>query len=163
MTALRTDGLVRRAAARDAGDVARLYAALVSNPDVRVLPERLSELAADPATALFVFEDAAGVHGTGLASLCADAMFGRRPFAVVENVVVAPAHRGRGIGARLLHAMEDFCRAADCSRIMLLSAAGRERAHAFFERCGYAGGVKRGFVKYSRDFAAAPAAGMGAC
>lgn len=145
-------GKVRRAAASDAGDVARLYGMLVSSPDVHVLPERLTQLAADASTALFVFVDDGGVHGTVLVSLCADAMFGRRPFAVIENIVVDSTRRSCGIGERLLSAVEDFCRAAHCTKIMLLSTASRERAHAFFERSGYAGGVKRGFVKYSRDF-----------
>ncbi len=119
---------------------------------MQVLPERLTQLAADASTALLVFEDDGGVHGTVLVSLCADAMFGQRPFAVIENVVVDPARRGCGIGGRLLSAVEDFCRAAHCTKIMLLSTASREHAHVFFERSGYSGGVKRGFVKYSRDF-----------
>lgn len=44
--------------------------------------------------------------------------------------------------------------AADCSKIMLLSAANRERAHTFFERCGYSASAKRGFIKYRTAFSA---------
>jgi GNAT superfamily N-acetyltransferase len=148
-----TDGVtVRRARAADAGGVAALYATLVDNPALDVMPARLDEIAADPNTALFVLEEDRQLLGTVLVSLCADVMFGRRPFAVVENIVVAPQARGRGLGERLLRAVERFCIDARCSKIMLLSATGRERAHAFFERCGYAGSAKRGFVKYSRAF-----------
>ncbi len=127
---------------------------LVSNSSVHVMPQRLAEVASDPNTALFVFEDGEAVLGTVLVSLCADVMFGRRPFAVVENVVVDSAARGLRIGERLLYAVEVFCTAADCSKIMLLSSANRERAHSFFERCGYSGSTKRGFVKYRAAFAA---------
>jgi GNAT superfamily N-acetyltransferase len=147
-------GVVRKATELDAPGITRLYAMLVSNPAVRVLPERLSEVARDPNTALFVFDDGEAVLGTVLVSLCADVMFGRRPFAVVENIIVDEAARGLRIGERLLQAVEAFCTAADCSKIMLLSAAGRERAHEFFERCGYSGSIKRGFVKYRTAFAA---------
>lgn len=147
-------GVVRRATELDAPQIARLYAMLVSNPAVQVLPQRLVEIASDPDTALFVFEDGGAVLGTVIVSLCADIMFGRRPFAVVENIVVDQAARGLRIGEHLLQAVEVFCTAADCSKIMLLSAASRERAHTFFERCGYSGSTKRGFVKYRTAFSA---------
>ena len=146
---------VRRARPQDAAEVARLYAQLVSNPALNVLPERLGELEAAPAAALFVADRGDCLVGTVFVGLCADAMFGRRPFAVIENVVVDAAARGMGIGAALLSEAERFCRAADCSKIMLLSAVERAEAHAFFERMGYAGDRKRGFVKYRSWFASA--------
>ena len=143
---------VRRAGPQDADEVARLYAQLVANPALRVLPERLAELEAAPDTALFILEHGGRLLGTVLVVLCADAMFGRRPFAVVENIVVDAQARGQGVGAALLRAVDRFCLAADCSKIMLLSAAERVDAHAFFERAGYAGDRKRGFVKYRDAF-----------
>ena len=145
-------GLVRRARAADTAAVASLYAALVANPALDVQPAQLAALAADSRCALFVFEQAGAVLGTVLVALCADAMFGVRPFAVAENIVVAEAARGRGVGAALLREVERFCAAADCSKIMLLSATRRADAHAFFERRGYDGGAKRGFVKYRAAF-----------
>ena len=146
--------VVRRAQADDADEVARLYAQLVANPTVRVLPERLAELASASDTALFVVERAGRLAGTVLVTLCADVMFGRRPFAVVENIVVDAEARGQGIGAALLSEVDRFCLAADCSKIMLLSAAERADAHRFFEHSGYAGDRKRGFVKYRNAFQA---------
>ena len=92
--------------------------------------------------------------GILLVCLCADVMFGRRPFAVVENIVVDAPARGQGVGAELLREVDRFCRAADCSKIMLLSASERSDAHRFFERAGYAGDRKRGFVKYRNAFGA---------
>lgn len=142
------DIVVRRARAQDAGEVARLYALLVANPALRVLPERLAELEDAADTALFVVERDGRLLGTVFVALCADAMFGRRPFAVVENIVVDADLRGQGVGVALLRAVDRFCLAADCSKIMLLSAAERADAHRFFERSGYAGDRKRGFVKY---------------
>jgi N-acetylglutamate synthase-like GNAT family acetyltransferase len=147
-------GVVRKATELDAPQIAQLYAMLVSDSAVRVLPQRLAEIASDPNTAVFIFEDGEAVLGTVLVSLCADVTFGRRPFAVVENIVVDQAARGLRIGERLLQAVEAFCTAADCSKIMLLSGTSRERAHTFFERCGYSGSTKRGFVKYRTAFGA---------
>lgn len=141
-------GCVRRAQPADAAAVAGLYAELVANPALDVQPAQLAELAADPRQALLVFERAGAVLGTVLVALCADAMFGRRPFAVVENIVVTAAARGQGVGEALLHEVDRFCLAADCTKIMLLSAAHRADAHAFFARCGYDGAKKQGFVRY---------------
>ncbi len=148
----------RRAQAHDADEVDRLYAQLVDGPGIDVLPERLAELQRSTQAALFVVDDESddgdGLLGTVFVALCPDAMFGRQPFAVVENIVVDARARGRGIGALLLAEVERFCLAADCSKIMLLSAIEREDAHAFFERAGYAGDRKRGFVKYRSAFGA---------
>ena len=143
---------VRRGLPTDAGAIARLYAQLVNNPSISVLPERIVQLASDPNTALFVAECDGHLSGTALVFLCADVMFGSQPFAVVENFVVDVESRGQSIGAVLMHAAESFSRTSECSKIMLLSASQRSRAHQFFERMGFAGDRKRGFVKYRRDF-----------
>jgi GNAT superfamily N-acetyltransferase len=144
---------IRRACAADAPGIAHLYTHLVSNLALRVLPERLAELEASLTTAVFVADDGSRLAGTLLLALCEDVMFQRSRFAVIENVVVDPASRAQGIGSALFDAAERFCVAADCSKIMLLSAAGRVDAHAFFERRGYAGDCKRGFVKYRAGLA----------
>ncbi len=145
---------IRRARSQDAAEVARLYAQLVANSALEVVPQRLAELETSADAALFVADGGDGLAGTVLVALCPDAMFGRRPFAVVENIVVDAGARGHGIGKALLGAVERFCRAADCSKSMLLSAIERADAHAFFERQGYAGDRKRGFVKYRGAFVA---------
>ncbi|MFK4135844.1 GNAT family N-acetyltransferase [Pseudomonas luteola] len=81
-------------------------------------------------------------------------MFGFQPFAVVENVIVDEAQRGTGVGRQLIRTIEQRCIDKDCSKIMLLSSAHRIQAHAFFERAGFKGDSKRGFVKYRRDLLA---------
>ena len=157
MTEAPDSAAVRRARAGDADEIARLYAQLVANPALHVLPGRLAELETAADTAVFVVERNGRLLGTVLVTLCADVMFGRRPFAVVENIVVDAPSRGQGVGDALLRAVDRFCLAADCSKIMLLSAADRAEAHRFFERSGYAGDRKRGFVKYRNAFATASA------
>ena len=145
---------VRPAKPADSHRIAELYAQLVQNSGVNVLPERIAEVSDDSNTGLFVCERNGIVEGTALVSLCADVMFGSQPFAVVENIVVNQAHRGLGLGASLLQYVEAFCSSKDCSKIMLLSASQRDEAHRFFEREGFAGSSKRGFVKYRRQFRA---------
>ncbi len=144
---------VRRGSPQDADAITRLYTQLVSNPLVCVLPQRIAQLADDPHTALLVAECGGSLTGTALVSLCADVMFGAQPFAAVENFIVDEGSRGQGAGAALMQKVESFCLAADCSKIMLLSASDRVQAHQFFEHMGFAANRKRGFVKYRRDFA----------
>ncbi len=144
--------IVRRATINDVKDIAALYVQLVSDSAVSVLPEQIVEISNDKNTALFVCEHNDRVIGTALVSLCADVMYGFQPFAVVENVIVDSSDRNQGIGTILLRHIEAFCLASDCSKIMLLSSSQREQAHRFFERHGFVGYSKRGFVKYRRHF-----------
>ncbi len=147
-----THMIIRQARGADAVALAALYQSLVSDPHINVRPERLEALAADPHNYLLVCEVDGVVCGTVLLTLCLDAMYGNQLYGVLENVVVAEAQRGQGIGHQLMAHVEELCRQHDCSKIMLLSAASRAQAHRFFERHGFSGANKRGFVKYRRQF-----------
>lgn len=143
---------IREAKATDAAGIATLYRSLVQDAHINVRPERLEAIATDPNTYLFVCDVDGVVCGTLFLAICLDAMYGSQPFGVIENVVVAETRRSTGIGSRLLEHVEAVCREHDCSKIMLLSAAARVRAHRFFERHGFSAAGKRGFVKYRRQF-----------
>lgn len=56
------------------------------------------------------------------------------------------------LGAALFQEIEIFCLNTNCSKIILLSSAQRLDSHAFFEKQGFKGTVKRGFVKYRSAF-----------
>jgi GNAT superfamily N-acetyltransferase len=71
---------------------------------------------------------------------------GGRPFAVIENVVTAAAHRRRGHGAAVLCALLERCWARDCYKVMLMSGAGRDSAHAFYDAVGFDRASKQAFV-----------------
>lgn len=145
--------LIRTATADDAAEIEHLYALLVNDPgSVKVEPERLSAIADDPNNLLLVAECDGSVVATAFLTLCLDPMFGRQPFAVVENVVVDAAHRKLGCGRALFGAIDHVALDADCSKIMLLSSQSRSMAHRFFVSVGYLEGEKCGFVKYRRHF-----------
>ena len=141
--------LVRRARPEDAPAVTDLYRDLVPGDDnIHVDPERLRALGTDPHNQLLVVEVNGHVCGSALLTIALNAMYGDQPFGVVENVVVDHNRRGRGIGRALMQAVDQAARAAHCTKLMLLSTAGRVDAHRFFARVGYDGERKRGFVKY---------------
>lgn len=139
---------IRDALGTDAEAIAGLYAVLCPGEPVCVLPWRIEEIRRDPNSHLLVLAEDGEVRATGFVTLCLDPMFGSQPYAVVENVVVAPTARGRGLGSALLGRIEGICVEARCSKIMLLSNAQRTRAHAFFAHQGYRGDISRAFKKY---------------
>jgi ribosomal protein S18 acetylase RimI-like enzyme len=61
----------------------------------------------------------------------------RDRFFYVAELVVAASHRGRGIGTRLIAAMEDLARAQGLGRIGIGVLAGSDRVHALYRRLGY--------------------------
>lgn len=55
----------------------------------------------------------------------------------LEDMVVHPDHRGRGIGGRLLEEAINRARAAGCSRITLLTDSTNTSAMRFYGRSGF--------------------------
>lgn len=140
--------IVRRAVSDDAPAIENLYRELVDDPHIRVLPEQVATLSPSQTSHL-LFDVSGGVLcGTVLLTLCPDAMYRTQPFGIVENIIVAQANRGRGIGRQLLAEVERLAREHHYTKLMLLSASLREAANAFFRRCGFNSQTKQYFVNY---------------
>lgn len=60
------------------------------------------------------------------------------PFAELAGLVVDVGARGRGAGALLLRAAEDWARTQGFAQLRVRSNVVRERAHRFYLRAGYA-------------------------
>jgi N-acetylglutamate synthase-like GNAT family acetyltransferase len=140
---------IRRAQRQDAPAIEALYRLLVpGDENIAVDPERLTALEDDATNHLLVAEVEGVVAGSVFLTICLDPMYGFQPYGVVENVIIHPAVRGQRIGAALMNELETIARAARCTKLMLLSSQARADAHRFFQRLGYDGERKRGFVKY---------------
>ena len=72
----------------------------------------------------------AGVEGYDYMSL-------RGPAAVLHDLVVEPASRGKGVGQMLLHAIVAAMEARGAPRIVLSTAARNESAQRLFARAGF--------------------------
>ncbi len=57
--------------------------------------------------------------------------------AIVEDIVVAPAHHGKGIGTALVRDAMARASAKKCYKLVLSSNMKRTRAHALYERLGF--------------------------
>ncbi|HOB61426.1 MAG TPA: GNAT family N-acetyltransferase [Candidatus Competibacteraceae bacterium] len=58
--------------------------------------------------------------------------------ALLEDMVVAPAHRGAGVGSALIAAAIAWARGQGCRRITLLTDRANEAAQRFYRRQGFA-------------------------
>jgi len=144
------DAQIRELASGDLDALLEAYRDL--HPGDDPLPER-SELlrawdaiCADPRL-LYV----GAFAGPRLLSTCTAAIVpnltrGARPYAVVENVWTDSEFRRQGLGSAVLQELLSRCWAANCYKVMLLSASSRDAAHEFYERNGFDKQAKQGFV-----------------
>jgi ribosomal protein S18 acetylase RimI-like enzyme len=102
---------------------------------------------AQPGRTVLVAQAGATVVGTVDCTVLANLTRGARPFMLVENVVVSAGYRRAGIGSALLEAAEHLARQAGCYKVQLLSRAGRDAAHAFYESHGFRA-VAQGYRLY---------------
>jgi GNAT superfamily N-acetyltransferase len=131
---------VRRAEARDLTALLALYEQLSpgnAGADLAAAGCALSEMLDAPHIALLVAEAAGDVAGTATLVVVPNLTHGAAPWAQLENMVVDAAHRGQGVGERLLRVARDEAWARGCYKIQLQSANEREGAHRFYARFGF--------------------------
>jgi GNAT superfamily N-acetyltransferase len=133
--------VVRKASAADIAAVLGLYA----QPDLddgNVLPvdqavalfERFGRY---PDYTLYVAEQDHEIVGSFALLVMDNLGHLGSPSGIVEDVVVAPARQGNGIGQAMMRFALQRCREKGCYKLMLSSNAKRARAHAFYESLGY--------------------------
>jgi ribosomal protein S18 acetylase RimI-like enzyme len=153
---------IRLAAAGDAAALGRLGALLVATHHAfdaaRFIPatprtERgygawLDSQRSAPDVLVLVAERAGAVVGYTYAAMeGADYMSLRGPAGVLHDIVVDPAHRGRGVGERLLRATLDALHARGARQVVLSTAERNEAAQRLFARAGF----RRTMVEMTRD------------
>ena len=78
------------------------------------------------------------VVGTGaVRRMAGEAATGGVAYGEIKRMMVAPGQRGRGIGARLLRALEDMLLAQDVGLALLETGRDQIEAVRLYERCGY--------------------------
>jgi GNAT superfamily N-acetyltransferase len=133
--------LVRPASAADVAGVLALYA----QPDLddgNVLPidqavALLERFGRYPDYTLYVAEQDHAIVGSFALLVMDNLGHLGAPSGIVEDVVVAPARQGNGIGAAMMRFAMERCREKGCYKLVLSSNAKRLRAHAFYESLGF--------------------------
>lgn len=145
---------VRPARAEDLGALRALLAELhtADDPwDEAAARAALDAILADPRRALLLAcadgDGAAEPAGTVDVVVVPNLTRGARPYAVIENVVVAARFRRRGIGRALLEAAVDHAREAGCYKLQLISGGARGDAHRLYAAAGF-GSDYHGYRRY---------------
>jgi ribosomal protein S18 acetylase RimI-like enzyme len=156
--------LIRRATAADAGNLGRLGALLVQEhhdfDERRFIaatagtPDHYGAFLAtqltDSDVVLLVAEHEGAVIGYAYGAIEGyDYMALRGPAAVLHDLIVAPEHRGRGVGRALLDAMVGALTTHGAPRLVLSTAERNAAAQRFFERMGF----RRTMVEMTRELA----------
>ena len=139
-----TELIIRQATVADAAEVARLLGELGYDASAEDVQNRWSKQA-EAGAFILVAEGQGRLLGllsfAQMPLLHADGYLGR-----VTGLVVDAEWRGRGLGKRLLRAMEALAWEQDCLRVEITSGDFRPDAHAFYEHVGYAPDERR-FVR----------------
>ena len=101
----------------------------------------------DPRRTVVVAECGGHVVGSAEVLVAANLTHGGRPWALVENVVVASGSRRLGVGSALLDHLAGIAHEAGCYKIQLMSRKERTEAHEFYLRVGFQA-TAEGFRSY---------------
>jgi GNAT superfamily N-acetyltransferase len=149
-----TDTIVREARRSDLNALLELYLELADGrsgaapADAATSEAVLDVILKDPSRTLTVADVDGKVVGTIDFVIVPNLTHSAKPWAIVENVVVALASRRRGVATLLMRSAIDAAQAAGCYKVQLLSGKQRAaEAHEFYRRLGFAD-VAEGFKLY---------------
>ncbi len=91
----------------------------------------------DSSYHLLVIEDRGRITGTLALIVIQNLSHRGAPFAIIENVVVDGADRGKGYGEMLINQAIVLAREHGCYKVTLTSNKRRTDAHRFYDRLGF--------------------------
>jgi len=107
------------------------------SPDPALQAKALHAILGSPEVGtILVWRDASGIAGMVSLLYTVSTFLGGR-VALLEDLVVDPARRGRGHGHELLRGAIEHARGAGCRRITLLTDGHNAAARAFYEASGF--------------------------
>lgn len=145
--------MFRAAVADDLVAILRLYRQLIpTDPKLeddaaRPVFERILN---DAGLQLSVLEADGEIVATTYLNVIPNLTRAASPYAIIENVVVDEAQRGRGLGKSIMeHTIQEAWRRG-CYKVMLLTGSKSPATHGFYRACGLTSDVKTGFVARRR-------------
>jgi GNAT superfamily N-acetyltransferase len=141
--------LFREAGPGDLEGILRLYRQL--QPADPVLCDgsdaaAFAQILGSPGLHLFVLEVDGAVVATTYLNVIPNLTRSASPYAVIENVVVEEAARGKGLGKQIMAATLQAAWDAGCYKAMLLTGSRRPATHAFYRACGFSPDAKTAYL-----------------
>ncbi|UJW74296.1 GNAT family N-acetyltransferase [Rhizobium sp. SL42] len=131
---------VRPAELTDLSDLLALYRTLNGDDeplDAQHAGEVYGAILSHPGLQVFLALDGALPVATASLLITPNLTRGGRPYAIIENVVSARSHRGKGYGRAVVHHAIEAARQAGCYKTMLLTGRSDPAVHRFYETCGF--------------------------
>jgi GNAT superfamily N-acetyltransferase len=130
--------------------LAELYTELAEGerPDLDAMRASFAAMEREGGYFLVGVWDGDELCGAAEGVVCRQLSHDSRPFMVMENFIVAAAHRRKGLGRLLIAEIERLAVENRCRTLFFCSGVRRTGAHAFYESAGFAPDVTRGFKKY---------------
>jgi len=142
--------VVRPGRQDDAADAARLWVQSAEEHTLydnvyttasdaeKIMRRFLADLSSGSYSCLLVAEAQAGVIGFLSGQLREGSpAFSPKTWAAVEDVYVAPSHRGLGVGHALIQEYQEWARKKGANGLSLQVAAGNARARKLYEELGF--------------------------
>lgn len=131
---------IGRVTADDLAAIAALHAHFWGEAsDVDAMAQTLAQLEGDPDHILLAARHEGACIGTATGVICRGLYGGFDSYLVIEDVVVHPAQRRRGVGSALLHELERIAQEQSCKQMILLTESCRRDAVALYESAGFEG------------------------
>ena len=129
---------IRQCEERDLPDIWLLYQQLFAGETTTLaeVTAGYQAVCGHPDCAVFVVEQDERVLATFVLYILPNMTHNGRPAAILENIVVAAAQRGQGIGRAMLAYARDRALEHGCYKLSLTSNAKRTGSHEFYRRCG---------------------------
>jgi GNAT superfamily N-acetyltransferase len=105
--------------------------------DVGTMAETLASLSGDLNHVLLAARIGGECIGTATGVVCHGLYGGYDTYMVVEDMVVDPAQRRKGVASALLSRLESIARDRGCNQVILLTESVREDAVALYEANGF--------------------------
>jgi GNAT superfamily N-acetyltransferase len=132
--------IVRAATEQDIPRIVELYEELMGERYDLTRHETgpvFAEISAMAGHELLVAEEDGAVVGTLVLVIVPNLSHGALPWAIVENMIVDPKYRRRGIARMLMEYAVAKAKQAGCSHLQLLSSVHRREAHRFYKTMGF--------------------------
>lgn len=145
---------IREANAGDAEALQELYHShLTTNSpagerDLTEWEHTLVEFEADSRYHILVREEDGRIVSSVTIIVIPNLTHGRRPYALIENVVTHADYRGRHYASQLMARASEIAQKMGCYKIMLLTGSKLESTLQFYENCGFNCNDKTAFIKW---------------
>ena len=117
------------------------------NSSIEKMESTFCRLSENPDYNILVARDNEHIIGSLMGIICHELYGDCDPFMVIEDVVVDPDHRRKGIGSQLMKSIEGIASDAGCSYIIFVTEQTRIEAHRFYASLGYDPDQYKGFKK----------------